>query len=121
VDGKVAVPARREPDGKKLDFNDLAVAEGPEAVTRIVLGAFPEREPGAEPGPEPRPEVDTTPQAEAADGDWEAPLLAVDEELNKIYFVRQLSGQAVIASVERDEDRRRDRLVFSREAGIRLL
>lgn len=38
--GTVAVPEWPEPSGKKLDFNDLALADGPETVARIILDAF---------------------------------------------------------------------------------
>jgi putative DNA primase/helicase len=36
----VAIPACREPDGRKLDFNDLAVTEGGQAVAEAILPAF---------------------------------------------------------------------------------
>ena len=60
VRGHVAVPARQQPDGRKLDFNDLAIAEGHEAVAAIIVGAFPEAELEPEPASsEPEPSADS--------------------------------------------------------------
>ena len=118
VGATVAVPAREQPDGRKLDFNDLAVAEGNEAVAAHHPGGVP-------PEPEPEPEPDAAqaepePAAEPED-DWQQRLAEAIAELNERYFVAAMGGSVRIASLAYDDALGRERLVFMREADMRLL
>jgi hypothetical protein len=61
------------------------------------------------------------PQEPPANEEWKNLLLEAVEELNGKHFVSSLSGQAVIASTERDDELGREHLVFSKPADIRLL
>ena len=108
----VATPSRNEPDGKKLDFNDLAIAEGSEAVAAIIMGAFPE--------PEPEPVASAPEPAEEPQPDWEELLAAAVAKLNKTYFVAAVGGSVRIAKTLRDEALGRDQLVFLRDTDMRL-
>lgn len=54
-------------------------------------------------------------------GDPLAPLLAAVEELNKSYFVADMAGRGVIASIAMDSALERERLVLSKREDIRLL
>lgn len=100
VGAAVAKPLFQDPVGKS-DFNDLEVSEGREVVARIILGAFPR--PDREP-----------------DEKWREQLRRAIEEMNRKHFVAMLDGRGVIGSIVHDEAHNRDRLVFSREADIRL-
>ncbi|MGD9508350.1 MAG: DUF5906 domain-containing protein [Geminicoccaceae bacterium] len=110
----VALPAWPDGRAEKLDFNDLAVAEGNGAVAAVILAAF--LEPASEPEPEVRTEASPVP-----DEDWEQPLLAAIAEMNTTYFVAAMGGTTRIASIVRDDTLNRDRLVFSRDTDVRLL
>ena len=57
---------------------------------------------------------------EGGDEDWEERLAAAIAELNRTYFVAAMGGSVRVASMVHDEALDRDRLVFSREADIRL-
>ena len=114
----VAVPSRAVPDSCKLDFNDLAIAEGGEAVAAIILAAFPEPEP--EPEPEAEPSAQDATSEPAPEDDWAAVLEAEVVALNERYFVAAMGGSVRIARTVHDEDLGRDRLVFMRDSDLRL-
>ncbi|HEX2525293.1 MAG TPA: primase-helicase family protein [Geminicoccus sp.] len=72
------------------------------------------------------PSGETGPHVEAADaaqpvGDWRERLDRMVETMNATYFVAAMGGTTRIASVEYDEVLKRERLVFSRQADIKLL
>ena len=86
----------QQPDGKKLDFNDLAIAEGSEAVAAIILAAFPELEP--EPEQTSRNRARRRARGRLGSG-WPRPVA----ELNERYFVAAMGGSVRIASTVHDD------------------
>ena len=58
---------------------------------------------------------------EGGDEGWEERLATAIVEMNRTYFVAAMGGSARVASTVLDETMDRDRLVFSREADIKLL
>jgi hypothetical protein len=62
-----------------------------------------------------------TAEARPVDDSWKEKLAAAIEEMNRRFFVAEMSGKGVIASLTQDEALNRERLVFSREQDIKLL
>ena len=110
VRGHVAIPTRQPPNGKKLDFNDLHAAEGSETVAAIVVSAFT------------RVKAAPPRRARADQRQLAGTICRCHRGVEREALCgRDGWRRPGCASIDRDEELERDRLVFSREADIKLL
>ena len=99
VGGCVAVPARQTPDGKKLDFNDLACSRGRRGRRcHHRCGRLPEGELRPSPADAAAPEPET-----AAPGRLGRTAEAGVAELNETYFVAAMGGTHASRAMVHDD------------------